>query len=120
VASPPPAINDRTEMGTVIIVGVIILFGIVIVMGILVAARGLDRGESLLQQPTRSPTPSARWSDQDPSDDAPPSSSDRSGENRPQDAVEREVSELDARFAPPGGADDGAPESDGDRPGNQR
>ena len=119
VATPPPAIDDRSEMGTVIVVGVIILFGIVIALGILVAARGLNRGESLVQQPTTRATPPARWSDQDPPDDADGTPGDREGENRPADAVEREVSELDARFAPPGHEDEGS-ESQADRSRNER
>lgn len=109
VASPPPEVDERAELGTVIVIGVILLFGVVIVLGILVAARGLNRGETLLQQPTGLAAPPRRWSDEAPSDEAP---SDDRAEDRPADEVVREVAELDARFAPPGTE---APESGPDR-----
>ncbi|HXG27008.1 MAG TPA: peptidase MA family metallohydrolase [Candidatus Binatia bacterium] len=119
IVTPPPApdTNDRAELGMTIAIGVIGLFGIVIVLGILVAARGLDRGETLMRQPTGSGLPpQARWADRDDEDR---DDGDRGlGEPRPDEELEQEVSELDRRLAPPGepgrGGGPGEPRARGD------
>lgn len=130
VATPPPSTGvldgGDDDLAMVLVLGVVVLFGVVVVLGIVVVARGLNRGDPLLPpfpggpvdpHSPPLPPPGPGWSDVPPG--APPPSAPPSTPSvapPPDPDLPRDLTALDARFAP-GGATAPASEAPPDTEG---